>query len=252
MGKAGDTTSITTDTTSNWGILQGHTRSTWAIDPAATRIGFGVRNLMARTVRGSLADAEGTIILDEADRCMCRVEIAIPATSIDIGNSRRDKYLRSSDLLDVERFPTILFHSTRVATFDETHARIIGQLTIRDTAREVVLRVAQEAGGGRWMGGRQHALRRRPVLIGATTVPAGGRGADRQHTGSAAGHPRHAAIGIGGAEGECGTIQTAPHHKFSPDDRRTRYATDTRSLADWDKARIAPRARIRAGLTVTE
>lgn len=111
---------------------------------------------MARTVRGSLADAEGTIILNEADRCMCRVEIAIPATSIDIGNSRRDKYLRSSDLLDVERFPTILFHSTRVATFDETHARIIGQLTIRDTAREVVLRVAQEA-GGRAVDGRETA-----------------------------------------------------------------------------------------------
>lgn len=165
---------------------------------------------MARTVRGSLADAEGTIILDEADRCMCRVEIAIPVTSIDIGNSRRDKYLRSSDLLDVERFPTILFHSTRVATFDETHARIIGQLTIRDTAREVVLRVAQEAGGGRWMGGRQHALRRRPVLIGATTVPAGGRGADRQHTGSAAGHPRHAAIGIGGQRASV-ALSKRPH-----------------------------------------
>ena len=69
---------------------------------------------MVRTVRGSLADAEGTIILDEADRCMCRVDIAIPATSIDTGNARRDKHLRSAELLDVERSPTILFHSTRV------------------------------------------------------------------------------------------------------------------------------------------
>ncbi len=132
-------------------------------------------NLMVRTVRGRLADAEGTIILDEADRCMCRVEIAIMVTSIDTGNSRRDKHLRSADLLDVERFPTILFHSTRVEPSDETHARIIGQLTIRDTAREVVLRVAQEAGGGRRMGGRRRALRRRRVLIGATTAPAGCR-----------------------------------------------------------------------------
>lgn len=113
-------------------------------------------NLMVRTVRGRLADAEGTIILDEADRCMCRVEIAIMVTSIDTGNSRRDKHLRSADLLDVERFPTILFHSTRVEPSDETHARIIGQLTIRDTAREVVLRVAQEA-GGRAADGRETA-----------------------------------------------------------------------------------------------
>jgi polyisoprenoid-binding protein YceI len=50
-------------------------------------------------------------------------------------------------LLDVERSPTILFHSTRVDPSDETHARIIGQLTIRDTTRELVLRVARESGG---------------------------------------------------------------------------------------------------------
>src|SRR5439155_16809082 len=54
---------------------------------------------------------------------------------------KRDAHLRSPDFLDVEQFPYITFKSTRVEHIDDSHGKLIGDLTIRDVTHEVVLDV---------------------------------------------------------------------------------------------------------------
>jgi polyisoprenoid-binding protein YceI len=49
--------------------------------------------------------------------------------------------LRSPDFLDVEQFPYLTFKSTRVEKVDDSHAKLIGDLTIRDVTHEVTLDV---------------------------------------------------------------------------------------------------------------
>ena len=67
------------------------------------------------------------------------------AASIDTGVTDRDDHLRSGDFFDVDRYPKLLFRSTRVEHVAGDRYRVVGDLTIRDVTREVTLDV--EYGG---------------------------------------------------------------------------------------------------------
>ena len=119
--------------------------STWNIDAAHTGIHFAVRHMVVSKVRGRFGKYTGTIRLDEGDITRGAVEVAIEASSIDTGVADRDAHLRSADFFDVEKFPELRFRSTRLERVDDTHFRVLGNLSIRDVTREVALDV--EYGG---------------------------------------------------------------------------------------------------------
>jgi polyisoprenoid-binding protein YceI len=121
--------------------------STWQIDPAHTTVEFAIKHLMVTTVKGYFGDVRGTIVIDEADPARSLVDATIGAASIDTRNAQRDAHLRAPDFLDVERYPTITFRSRRVEPRGTNAARIIGDLTIRDVTREVVLDATLEGRG---------------------------------------------------------------------------------------------------------
>jgi polyisoprenoid-binding protein YceI len=113
-------------------------RSTWTIDPAHTQAEFSAKQMMITTVRGHVAGATGTIEFDEDDLTDSSVVAAFDASSVDTGQAQRDAHLRSPDFLDVERFPTIDFRSSSIEKAGDDY-RIVGDLTIRDVTRTVVL-----------------------------------------------------------------------------------------------------------------
>ena len=106
---------------------------TWSIDPAHSRVEFGVKHMMFTTVRGQFSDFEGVIAFDQAHPTASAVEVEIDAASIDTGVEDRDDHLRSGDFFDVAHFPTISFRSTSVrGEITEGGAfTITGELTIR-------------------------------------------------------------------------------------------------------------------------
>lgn len=113
--------------------------SNWNIDAAHTGIHFSVRHMVVSKVRGRFAKYTGTITLDDADVARSSVEMSIDASSIDTGVADRDTHLRSPDFFDVEKFPELHFRSTRIEPVDDTHYRVMGDLTIRGVKREVAL-----------------------------------------------------------------------------------------------------------------
>jgi polyisoprenoid-binding protein YceI len=114
----------------------------WAFDPAHTLIEFSIKHMMFTTVRGRFNQFHGTITGSPDDPKDARCEVTIQAASIDTGNEQRDQHLRSADFLDVEKYPTITFKTTRVEEKSENHFSVYGDLTIRDQTREVELDVA--------------------------------------------------------------------------------------------------------------
>src|SRR5688572_33305511 len=90
------------------------TATVWSIDPIHTHVEFAVRHMMIATVKGRFAEVEGTIVFDEASAAESRVEVRIPAASIDTKEPNRDAHLRSADFLDAENHPYLTFRSTRV------------------------------------------------------------------------------------------------------------------------------------------
>src|SRR5438067_13255202 len=111
----------------------------WQFDPGHTYIGFTGRHLMVATVRGEFEKFEGTVEFDEHDLTHSRVEIRIEAASVTTRNAQRDEHFRSADFFDVEHYPYITFKSKRVIMLDAHHGQLIGDLTIRNITREVVL-----------------------------------------------------------------------------------------------------------------
>jgi polyisoprenoid-binding protein YceI len=117
----------------------------WNIDTVHSGINFSVRHMVVSKVRGRFAKFSGTLDLDDGDLTRSTIEVAIDAASIDTGTPQRDGHLRSPDFLDAERFPVLRFKSARIEKAGGDRYRVVGNLTIRDVAREVVLDV--EYGG---------------------------------------------------------------------------------------------------------
>ncbi len=68
-----------------------------------------------------------------------KTDIQIEAASVNTRNAQRDEHFRSADFFDVVRYPYIIFKSKRVIMQDAQHGQLIGDLTIRNITREVVL-----------------------------------------------------------------------------------------------------------------
>jgi len=115
------------------------TRNVWQFDPNHTLVEFVAKHMMITTVRGRFKGVQGTLILDETDPSRSSVEVDLDAASLYSGVDYRDNHLKSGDFLEVEKYPKITFKSTRVEPEGGDHARVIGNLTIRDVTREVVL-----------------------------------------------------------------------------------------------------------------
>jgi len=113
----------------------------WSLDTSHSLVGFWVRHLLISKVRGTFKKWSGQVEIDEADPARSRVEVQIEAASIDTQDSQRDDHLRSPDFLEVVKFPTLTFKSTAVQRLRERQYRVVGELTIRDVTRQVVLEV---------------------------------------------------------------------------------------------------------------
>jgi polyisoprenoid-binding protein YceI len=114
---------------------------TWQIDPAHSHVQFSIRHMMISTVRGQFERFGGTVELDEQNPARSTVDVQIEAASINTREARRDGHLASPDFFDAAQYPYLTFKSTRVEQLDDSHARVFGDLTIRDVTKEVVLNV---------------------------------------------------------------------------------------------------------------
>jgi polyisoprenoid-binding protein YceI len=115
--------------------------NTWQIDPAHSSAQFSVKHLGVSTVRGAFTKVSGSAKYDPADPSKTSLDATIDAASVDTRVDMRDKDLRSPHFLDVEKYPTITFHSKHVQPAGEGKLRITGDLTIKGTTKEVMLDV---------------------------------------------------------------------------------------------------------------
>ena len=78
---------------------------------------------------------------DPADPSKDTLEATIDANSVDTRVEMRDKDLRSARFFDVEKYPTITFHSKQTKVAGPGKLQITGDLTIHGVTKQVVLDV---------------------------------------------------------------------------------------------------------------
>jgi polyisoprenoid-binding protein YceI len=116
----------------------------WQLDPARSRIEFAVRHMTMSVVRGGFSRLRGTVWIEDGDPTTARVEVNVDAASLYSGSEDRDRHLRSSDVLDAERFPMITFRSGQVRRLAHDVLGMTGELMIRDLTRGLVLEIREE------------------------------------------------------------------------------------------------------------
>ncbi len=113
----------------------------WQIDPNHTAAQFSVRHLGVSTVRGAFTKVSGSAQYDAADPSKDALEVTIDANSVDTRVEMRDNDLRSARFLDVQKNPTITFHSKQAKAAGSGKLQITGDLTIKGVTKQVVLDV---------------------------------------------------------------------------------------------------------------
>ena len=115
--------------------------SGWKLDKSHSKIGFTVKHMVISEVQGYFKDFDITINSSKDDFSDAQVGVVIKAASINTESEGRDKDLRSDNFFNVEQFPEIRFKSTKFEKSGDNIYKIYGDLTIRDTTKQVVFDV---------------------------------------------------------------------------------------------------------------
>jgi polyisoprenoid-binding protein YceI len=112
---------------------------TWTFDPYHTQVEFSAKHLGMMTVRGHFNEVSATGNLDPEHPERSTVEATINTASIRTHNEQRDKDLRSSNFLEIEKFPTMTFKSTKIEHVGGDKYRVTGDLTIKGNTKSITL-----------------------------------------------------------------------------------------------------------------
>jgi polyisoprenoid-binding protein YceI len=112
----------------------------WEADVDPSDLRFKLRHLIVAEITGHLQRWRASVELDPADPTRSIVEAVLDPASIDTGEPERDDQVRSAEFLDVIRFPEIRFRSRQIEPGAGPNLfTVVGELTIRDTTRDVTL-----------------------------------------------------------------------------------------------------------------
>jgi polyisoprenoid-binding protein YceI len=87
------------------------------------------------------------LIFDRNDVSKSKVSVEIEAASLDSNHYFRDNWARSDAELNVWKFRTIKFESTKIEKTGDNKGTMTGDLTIRDVTRPITLEVTYNKGG---------------------------------------------------------------------------------------------------------
>lgn len=113
--------------------------ATYKVDPVHSQVEFTVDHLVVFKVSGSFNEYAGEIEADADSKTLNSARATIQVASIDTREPKRDDHLRSADFFDAANHPEMTFVSKRIEGQGDD-ITVYGDLTIRGTTREVVLK----------------------------------------------------------------------------------------------------------------
>ncbi len=109
----------------------------WELDPERSAVSFAVPFWWGLgTVKGRFRQYAGRLELGARSASRPAIQMTIDAASVDTGNERRDRHLRSGDFFDVDRSPYVRFVS-RSVRLDGDRLTVSGDLLARGARLDV-------------------------------------------------------------------------------------------------------------------
>jgi polyisoprenoid-binding protein YceI len=117
----------------------------WEIDPTRSSLAFKLRHIVVQQIRGRFERWGGTLFIDRHQPWLSSVQVWVDLASVTTDDPARDAHVRSSEFLDVARFPRAEFKSTNVAVPDGQIV-VEGLLSMRGVVHDVEIRADVEVG----------------------------------------------------------------------------------------------------------
>ncbi len=110
----------------------------WELDTAHSNFYFSVDHIFSK-VNGHFDAYSGEIAFDPNDLENSKMAFTIKVKSINTNNGKRDKHLLSKDFFDAQKFPTLIFVSSKITKTSENHYDVHGMFTVKGESYDLVI-----------------------------------------------------------------------------------------------------------------
>lgn len=110
---------------------------------AHASVQFKIKHLGYSWLTGRFNTFDGKFSYDPKTPEKSSINVNIDTASIDSNHAKRDKHLRSKDFLDVAKFPTSSFKSTKFVFKSETEATVTGDFTLHGVTKSITFPVTK-------------------------------------------------------------------------------------------------------------
>jgi polyisoprenoid-binding protein YceI len=135
----------------------------YRLDPEHSFVQFRIQHLGFSWLYGRFNKISGDFSHDAKNPQDNRISVQIDTASVDSNHAERDKHLRDERFLDVEKYPTASFKSTKY-TGDDKGGVLQGQLNLHGINKQIDIEVKKLGEGADPWGGY------RAGFIGTTTL----------------------------------------------------------------------------------
>ena len=127
----------------------------YRIDPTHSFIEFSISHLGISLLKGRFNDISGQFNYETDNPSASRITVLVKTASIDSNHAERDKHLRDSRFLHVDKYPEATF-TTSAFKGDGKKGTLTGKLTLHGTTKTVVIPITYVgAGKDPWGGYRR-------------------------------------------------------------------------------------------------
>jgi polyisoprenoid-binding protein YceI len=104
-------------------------------------IDFAIGSSKIFRTTGTFKDWKGTVNVDDANVPNSTVEVIVNTRSIQMLDSQQTEMLKDGDFFDSERFPQMIFRSTKIERINENALKVEGDMTLRGITRPMTFDV---------------------------------------------------------------------------------------------------------------
>lgn len=115
---------------------------TWTIDKAHSKMTFTVTHLLMSEVDGVFKSYDAKITSSKADFADVSFELSADMKQVTTNQEYRDGHLQKEDMFNTEKFPTMIFKSTKTQSLGNKKFKVTGNLTLKGVTKPVTLDVA--------------------------------------------------------------------------------------------------------------
>lgn len=115
--------------------------ATWTVDGVHSSIVFKVKHLDTAYVWGRFNEMSGSFVLDPENPDNSRVDVTVPAASIDTNNENRDQHLRSPDFFNAREFENLRFASESFRRTGDKTFEASGEMTMLGVTKPLTVAI---------------------------------------------------------------------------------------------------------------